>query len=203
VSPIKRCLVIGHHALLLDGLRSLLEPDFEVLAAPADNYAALAVAAAFRPDIVIVDSDAGEISFLIGSRLREAQTELPVTYLTSGPSRSANTVSKTRPASELLRTIRQSGHAAAKSDAKDNGSSEPALNQVRAATLSERQHAVLALLLRGLSMKGVARELGIAPRTVAFHKYKAMEVNGLKSNSDLISFALRHGLLPFVTAVAG
>jgi DNA-binding CsgD family transcriptional regulator len=52
-------------------------------------------------------------------------------------------------------------------------------------------------------MKGVARELGIAPRTVAFHKYKAMEVNGLKSNSDLISFALRHGLLPFVTAVAG
>jgi DNA-binding NarL/FixJ family response regulator len=55
-------LVIGHHALLLDGLRSLLEPDFEVLAAPADNYAALAVAAAFRPDIVIVDSDAGEIA---------------------------------------------------------------------------------------------------------------------------------------------
>ena len=34
-------------------------------------------------------------------------------------------------------------------------------------------------------------------------KGKAMEVNGLKSNSDLISFALRHGLLPFVTAVAG
>jgi DNA-binding CsgD family transcriptional regulator len=44
-------------------------------------------------------------------------------------------------------------------------------------------------------MKQVAYQLGIAPRTVAFHKYKAMEANGLRNNVDLMAFALHHGLL--------
>jgi DNA-binding CsgD family transcriptional regulator len=67
-----------------------------------------------------------------------------------------------------------------------------------AAVLSDREKQVLASLVRGLSMKQVARELGITPRTVAFHKYNAMGNNGLQSNAELVSFALRHGLLPLV-----
>jgi DNA-binding NarL/FixJ family response regulator len=65
-----------------------------------------------------------------------------------------------------------------------------------AAFLSGREQQVLVRLVQGLSMKQVARELGIAPRTVAFHKYKAMENNGLQNNAELMAFALRHRLLP-------
>jgi len=61
--------------------------------------------------------------------------------------------------------------------------------------LSPRELEVLKLLVAGRPMKAVARRLGIAPRTVAFHKYRAMETLGLQSNSDLIDFAIRHRLL--------
>lgn len=61
--------------------------------------------------------------------------------------------------------------------------------------LSERQREVLSLLARGMRMKEVARSLGISPRTVAFHKYHAMQANGLQSNAEFIAFALQQGLL--------
>jgi DNA-binding CsgD family transcriptional regulator len=44
-------------------------------------------------------------------------------------------------------------------------------------------------------MKSVARRLGITPRTVAFHKYHAMDALGLKGNAALVDFAIRNGLL--------
>lgn len=65
-----------------------------------------------------------------------------------------------------------------------------------AANLTDRQRDVVQLLVLGNSMKTVGRILGIAPRTVAFHKYQAMEANGLLSNADLLRFAIAQGLLP-------
>ena len=44
-------------------------------------------------------------------------------------------------------------------------------------------------------MKQVANDLGISPRTVAFHKYKAMQVNGLRNNYELLQFCIKLGLL--------
>jgi len=40
-------------------------------------------------------------------------------------------------------------------------------------------------------MKIVADILRIAPRTVAFHKYRVMQDLGLKSNAELIQFAIK------------
>lgn len=61
--------------------------------------------------------------------------------------------------------------------------------------LSTREAQVVTLLVRGFSMKEVARTLGIAPRTVAFHKYKAMDTHGICNNAELMDFAIRQGLL--------
>lgn len=194
----RRCLLIGHDLVLLDDLRYLLEPDFELLAAPVDSDAALSAAATFGPDTVIIDADNAEISLRIGESLREVNPDLTVTYLTSeiAPSWRSRGVSKTQPASEFLRAFRalfpRRGSAA---------------EQKPTATLSDREREVLTLLVRGMSMKEAARKLGISPRTVAFHKYKSMEVNGLRNNADLIRFALSHKILPnlaiFVVMPAG
>lgn len=62
--------------------------------------------------------------------------------------------------------------------------------------LSGRELQVLRLVAAGQPMKTVARRLGIAPRTVAFHKYRAMTALDLHGTPDLIRFAVRHGLLP-------
>jgi DNA-binding CsgD family transcriptional regulator len=65
----------------------------------------------------------------------------------------------------------------------------------RTAILSSRELEVVELVVSGLPMKSVARRLGIAPRTVAFHKYRAMKLLGLKGNVELVDYAIQHGLL--------
>ncbi len=58
-------------------------------------------------------------------------------------------------------------------------------------TLTERQREVLALLVQGNTMRGVANILEITPRTVAFHKYRMMSALKLYSNAELIRYAIR------------
>ena len=61
--------------------------------------------------------------------------------------------------------------------------------------LTHRQIEVLKLLAEGYSMKQVARVLNIAPRTVAFHKYSMMEQLEISSSAELISYAVKSGLV--------
>ena len=44
-------------------------------------------------------------------------------------------------------------------------------------------------------MKEAARILGVTPRTVAFHKYRMMDQFRLKSNAELILFAIQQGVV--------
>jgi DNA-binding NarL/FixJ family response regulator len=192
-----RCLMVGRYAALLDTLRRHLEPEFEVRITAADLQAAVAAAATFRPDAAIIDLDASDMGMGIARHLCKTRPGLAVTYLTSetDPPWCPTAVSKARPAAEFLRAVRTRLHRPAEAS---NGvrSQPPGQSKVRpAAILTDRERQVLTLLVRGLCMKQVAYQLGIAPRTVAFHKYKAMEANGLRNNVDLMAFALHHGLL--------
>jgi len=58
-------------------------------------------------------------------------------------------------------------------------------------TLTERQKEVLALLVKGNTMREAATILKITPRTVAFHKYRIMERLGVSSNAELIRYAVK------------
>ena len=46
----------------------------------------------------------------------------------------------------------------------------------------------------GRSMKEAAAILNVTPRTVAFHKYRMMDELRLKTNAELIRFAIKRGL---------
>ena len=61
--------------------------------------------------------------------------------------------------------------------------------------LTARQREVLQLLAEGKSMKEVAVLLNVAPRTVAFHKYRMMEQLKIKTNAELIQFAIRQHIV--------
>lgn len=66
--------------------------------------------------------------------------------------------------------------------------------------LSAKGAEIIGLLAQDLSMTEVARQLQIPPRTVAFHKYRIMEANGLQSSAELLPFAIRLGLLPLASS---
>ena len=61
--------------------------------------------------------------------------------------------------------------------------------------LTARQREVLQLLAEGRAMKEVADLLQVSVRTVAFHKYTIMEQLGVKTNAELVQYALEHGML--------
>jgi DNA-binding NarL/FixJ family response regulator len=61
--------------------------------------------------------------------------------------------------------------------------------------LSGRQKQVLQLLVEGRGMKEVANALHIAPRTVAFHKYRIMGMLKVNNDADLVRYALRQHLI--------
>jgi DNA-binding NarL/FixJ family response regulator len=63
------------------------------------------------------------------------------------------------------------------------------------ARLTERQREVLQLLAEGKVMKEIGGMLNMTTRTVAFHKYRIMEVLGAKSNADLVRYAVRKHLV--------
>ncbi len=58
-------------------------------------------------------------------------------------------------------------------------------------TPTERQQEVLALLVKGNTMREVAAILKITPRTVAFHKYRMMSALKLSSSAELIRYAVK------------
>jgi DNA-binding NarL/FixJ family response regulator len=63
------------------------------------------------------------------------------------------------------------------------------------AELTSRQREVLQLLAEGFTMKEAAGLLRVTARTVAFHKYRVMQQFRLKSNAELIQFAIDKRLM--------
>jgi DNA-binding CsgD family transcriptional regulator len=62
--------------------------------------------------------------------------------------------------------------------------------------LTRRERAVLARVVDGDTSKEIARELGISPRTVEFHRANIMKKFGAKNLADLVREFLRasHGI---------
>ena len=65
----------------------------------------------------------------------------------------------------------------------------------QAKSLTPRQREVVQLLAEGKSMKEAASILKIKERTVAFHKYRAMEELNLTSSAELVQFAIKSKIL--------
>ena len=62
-------------------------------------------------------------------------------------------------------------------------------------TLTQRQRDVVYLLASGSTMMQAGEVLGIKKRTIAFHKYRVMTRLHLHTNTDLIRFAIKEGIV--------
>jgi DNA-binding NarL/FixJ family response regulator len=66
---------------------------------------------------------------------------------------------------------------------------------VAATGLSEREAEVVLLLAKGLTMKEMAHQLSLSPRTLETYRARALDKLGLKTRADLVRYALRCGWL--------
>jgi DNA-binding NarL/FixJ family response regulator len=208
----RRVLLADDHTLLLEAFKKLLEPDYTVVGAVADGRALLAAAAQLKPDVIVLDIAMPLLNGLDAARqIKKAMPAIKLIFLTMNEDPNvANEAFRAGASGYLLKTSALSELSKAIKEALCGRSYvTPAITQgmvesfIRqpgddrdAPKLTSRQREVLQLLAEGRSMKEAAKILSVAPRTVAFHKYRMMEQLNLKNNADLIQYALRECIVP-------
>jgi DNA-binding NarL/FixJ family response regulator len=202
-----RILLADDHVLLLEAFQALLEPEFEVAGTVTDGRALLEECARLKPDVVVLDIAMPLLNGLdAGRQLKSERRSIKLIYLTMSPEPhlaaealrlgASGYVLKSSAAGELRQAIREALKNRSYITPLIAGDVVGSLIEPREGPeLTMRQREVLQLLAEGRSMKEVGGILNVAPRTVAFHKYRMMEQLRLKSTAELIQFAIRQGVV--------
>jgi len=204
-----RLLVADDHAMFAEALRAFLEKTYTVVGVVLDGRAMMDAAVRLRPDVIVLDVGMPLLNGLEAAR--RTRTQLPnikFVFLTMyhDPNLAAAAlelgavgfVLKDSAGQELLKAIdhvlRGQSYLTPKMRAEDWVQSKTRAKQF-SKEMTPRQREVVQMLAEGRPMKEVAGLLNLSEKTVEFHKHHIMEVFNLKSNADLVLFALKRGLI--------
>lgn len=206
-----RILLADDHKLMAEALQHLLQTDFDVVGTVSDGRALIKAAAELKPELVVVDIGMPLLNGLdAADQLKALHPEIKVIFLTQNREpryaveafrrKASGYLLKDSAASELTTAIREvlqgrSYISPLIASEMVNQALNPETGDPGLRELSPREREVLQLLAEGKSMKEVAAVLEISPRTVEFHKYRVMELLGVKTNAELVQYAIKHGLI--------
>jgi DNA-binding NarL/FixJ family response regulator len=200
------------HKMVIEGLRHILESEFEMVGTVEDGRALLEASNKMRPDVIVADISMPMLNGIEAVRqIKKDDPHTKVVFLTMHPDVSYATeafeagasgyVLKHSASSELITAIHEAlkgrtyvtpmiAGELMESYKHGNHKKNEALSK-----LSTRQREVLQLLAEGKLAKEVAGILNISTRTVEFHKYKIMEALGIKTFAELVQYAVKHGIV--------
>lgn len=215
-------LLADDHRVVREGFRALLEaePDFEVVAETGDGLEAVRLVEQQKPQILVVDLMMPSLNGLEvvrqvaqrGSRTRivvlsmHANEAYVLEALKNG---AAAYVLKDASAAELVRAVRE---VLVGRRYLSPPLSEPVIDTyIRRAktsdsvdiydTLTNREREVFQLAAEGNTTAEIATRLFISPRTVETHRANIMHKLGLRSQTELVRYALQRGTLPIEGSV--
>src|ERR1700682_357680 len=207
-----RLLLADDHTLLLEGIRLMLEPEFELVGSVEDGQALLTVAKALKPDVILLDISMPVLNGIDAAhQLKKILPSAKLIFLTMHADAdyvteafragAAGYLLKRSAASELLTAIREvlNGNHYVSPLVTRN-----ALDMLITSTKAEgkfsdrltaRQREVLQLVAEGRTRKETASALGISVKTVEFHKAAVMRALNLKNAADFTLYAIEHGMI--------
>jgi DNA-binding NarL/FixJ family response regulator len=207
-----RILIADDHTLVAEACKKLLEAEYEIVATVSDGRALVRAAIALKPHLIIVDVAMPLLNGLdAGQQVKEFLPAVKLVFLTMNHDAdlaaeafrrgASGFLLKTCAASELgiaVREVLKGKSYLSPMIARDTV--DFLLRQDKklieeGGRLTERQREVLQLLAEGKCMKEVGGVLNITTRTVAFHKYRIMEVLNAKSSAELVQYAIRNHLI--------
>lgn len=207
-----RVLLADDHKIVVEGLRSLLEPEYEIAGVVEDGRELLVKSEELDPDIIIVDISMPMLNGIEAvSQIKKKNPHIKVIFLTMHPDVTYATrafeagasgyVLKHSASSELIAAINEviKGRtyitpmiAGELMQFYKKGSYQ---KKDLTRKLTPRQREVLQLLAEGHSAKEVATILNISTRTVEFHKYRMMDELAINTSAELVQFAIKHGIV--------
>ncbi len=213
-SVVIQVLIADDHAIVREGVRRLLEQegDISVCAEASDGREVLEQISFHKPDLAIMDITMPRLGGLEAlARIRGDHPDVKVVLLSVHADapfvQSAVTLgadgyvlkgSRVGEVVSAVRAVLKGGSYFSPIVAKeivqqlrspDRGHSEPF------SVLSGREREVLQLIAEGLSAKEIAVDLGISPKTVEAHRTSVMRKLGARKATELVRYALRHGLI--------
>lgn len=207
-------LIADDHSIVREGLRRLLEAegDIDVVGEAADGREVLDLVEQHEPAVVILDITMprlGGLETLERLRSRHPKVKVILLSMHGDPPFIQSAVAlgadgyilKNGRAGELVAAVRavvKGGSYFSPPVAKEIV--ETLRTPQRASTepfsvLSSREREVLQLIAEGLSAKEIARDLGISTKTVEAHRTSVMRKLGARKATELVRYALRHGLI--------
>ena len=210
-------ILADDHRVVREGFRALLasEPDFRIIGETGDGLEALRLTEQLVPKVLVLDLMMPGLNGLEVARQlthRAVPTRIVILSMHANEAYvlealrngAAAYVLKDSSAADLVRAVRE---AVAGRRYLSPPLSEPAidtyLEKARKTgtldiyeTLTSREREVLQLVAEGHTTPEVAGKLFISPRTVETHRANLLHKLGLRTQTDLIRFALQRGILP-------
>jgi DNA-binding NarL/FixJ family response regulator len=212
---VKIMLADDHH-VVRQGLRALLEaePDFEVVGEVADGLEVIPLLERLQPEVLLLDLMMPGLNGLeITHQISQRSIKTHVLILSMHANEAyvlealqhgaAGYVLKKSQADELVHAIREviagrsylsppfSEHAIQAYKQKTTAVAQDPYD-----TLTTREREVLHLAAEGLTNADIAQRLVISRRTVEMHRANLMDKLGLRTQTDLVRYALWKGILP-------
>ncbi len=211
--PKIRVLLVDDHAILREGLRSLLslQDNIEVVGEAADGQAALELVGLLQPDVVVMDIAMPVMDGLEATRrLKQEHPETRVLILTQHDNReyvfsllqagAAGYVLKKAGGAEVITAIR--GVYAEGAFLPPGIAREVIERYIQRPPeetgrphLTDREQEVLRLVAEGQSNREIAELLCLSVKTVMVHRTNIMDKLDLHSRTELVKYAIRQGLV--------
>jgi DNA-binding NarL/FixJ family response regulator len=208
----KRVLLADDHRLVAEGLKSLLSAEFDLVGVVEDGRALIEATKKLRPDVIVADITMPHLNGIDAlAQLKKDNKHVRVVFLTMHTevayarraleAGASGYVLKHSASAELIAAIRAALEGqvyVSPAIARDvlrvmntgsKGSADPV------ASLTPRQREILQLLAEGRSAKEIGATLAVSARTVEFHKYQMMEKLNLHTNTELVQFAIKSGIV--------
>jgi DNA-binding NarL/FixJ family response regulator len=204
-----RVLLADDHRMVAEGLKGLLEDEFELVGIVEDGRAMVKAARELRPDVIVADISMPQLNGIEAlANLKRDNPDVRVVFLTMHrdaayarralEAGAAGYVLKHSAPAELALAVRAAlqGRTFIAPDLAAEVFRHGKPKDDPAAALTSRQREILQLLAEGKSAKEIGSTLDLSARTVEDHKYRMMESLGIDNSAELIQFAIRHGIVP-------
>ena len=207
-----RVLLADDHKIVLEGLKSLLEPEFDLVGTVEDGRALVKEAERLHPDVIVADISMPLLNGIEAVRqIKQTDDRIKVVFLTMHPDVTYATMAFDAGASGyvLKRSASRELITAINDAMKERTYVTPMIagellqtykktqprQDVFDKKLTHRQEEILQLLAEGHPTKEIAKLLHISPRTVETHKYNMMQELKLKTTADLVKYAIKQGIV--------